>query len=478
MFNAKIFRDLIVFCLIAASAYFFFFHQLGRFSLRMWDESRNAINALEMVENGQPLVTTYRGQADHWNTKPPLLIWFMALLISMFEANEYFIRLPSAIAATLVLYSLYLFSVKKLQSFWVGLLAIAILLTAYGFADLHMARTGDYDALLTLFTFLGSVFTFLYLNYWRSQDLYLAATFWYLAVMTKGVAGLLLFPGIIIYLFATRKFKLLITQKRFWLTLFIVIGLIATYYLAHEFQSPGYLKAVWEEEFFYRTTQNNEAGVSPLLYYWQWAVSMRFQHFTPIIPLTLLAWVFYPKKSLKRSWILYSFILTVAYYLIISLTQTKQLWYDAQLYPLVSMLLAFLFVGFIRLLPLPIKLIPIFILSFYLQRYLRTNLAYIDRPDTEPDNPCYRYGNLFMSRSFKDTGYIPVYEDYTHCMPFTFYTLRDGLKDKLIDRLSPGDTALVCDDTTANSLKRLYNLNSIESLTPNCHLYQIQAVKP
>src|ERR1700730_8648375 len=51
--------------------------------LQLWDESRNANNALEIARYGHWLVPTYKRGPDHWNTKPPLLIWQMAALIAL-----------------------------------------------------------------------------------------------------------------------------------------------------------------------------------------------------------------------------------------------------------------------------------------------------------------------------------------------------------------------------------------------------------
>lgn len=51
------------------------FYDLGGLTIRQWDESRNATNALEMSKNGNYLVTYFNNNIEMWNTKPPLLIW-------------------------------------------------------------------------------------------------------------------------------------------------------------------------------------------------------------------------------------------------------------------------------------------------------------------------------------------------------------------------------------------------------------------
>jgi len=75
------------------------FGKLSSWEIRIWDEARNTINALEMSKSGFSLVTTFEGNPDHWNTKPPLLIWIMAMLYKFFGATEITSRLPSVLSA-------------------------------------------------------------------------------------------------------------------------------------------------------------------------------------------------------------------------------------------------------------------------------------------------------------------------------------------------------------------------------------------
>jgi 4-amino-4-deoxy-L-arabinose transferase-like glycosyltransferase len=51
-----------------------FFLRLSAIPVRIWDESRNAMNAWSMYLNGNPFIPYYEGAPDMWNTKPPLLI--------------------------------------------------------------------------------------------------------------------------------------------------------------------------------------------------------------------------------------------------------------------------------------------------------------------------------------------------------------------------------------------------------------------
>ena len=59
------------------------FYRLPDMPIEQFDEARVANNALEMSLSGPSLVTTYGGQPDHYNTKPPLLVWLIAGSISL-----------------------------------------------------------------------------------------------------------------------------------------------------------------------------------------------------------------------------------------------------------------------------------------------------------------------------------------------------------------------------------------------------------
>jgi len=77
------------------------FQRLDFYTIRIWDESRLAINAYEMYHSGNYLIPTYKGEPDMWSTKPPLMIWVQVLSMKLFGVNEMGIRLPSALAALL-----------------------------------------------------------------------------------------------------------------------------------------------------------------------------------------------------------------------------------------------------------------------------------------------------------------------------------------------------------------------------------------
>src|SRR3989339_961063 len=103
--------------------YFPVFLNLDLLVLAMWDESRLAVNAIEMYLNGNFLVTHYDNLPDLWNTKPPFLIWMQVLSFNIFGINELGVRFPSALAVLATIAMFIYFSRKYFQNFFPGLIA-------------------------------------------------------------------------------------------------------------------------------------------------------------------------------------------------------------------------------------------------------------------------------------------------------------------------------------------------------------------
>lgn len=465
------FIDKIILLGILVLCYLTFFHHLGEFTIRLWDEGRNAVSALEMLKTNNPIVTYFNGVPDMWNTKPPLHIWIVALMYKVFGINEFALRLPSAIAASLVVVMIFIFGLNILKNRWIGFLGSLIILSSMGFPDLHIGRTGDYDALLVLFIFLGSLSFFVYLENKISKYMYLCGLFFTLAVLTKGVAGLLIIPGIIIYVLLSGNLIKLFKNKLFWKTILFTLLAIGSYYVGREFLNHGYLAAVWKEEIWARTQNNLGANSIDFWYYWKLFASFRFQKWIYFVPLSIIIYFFTKNKTIKR-FILFSYIIVVSYFLIISKTETKQMWYDAQLYPFMALLTAITIVEIIDRLPLLLRFFPILILCFYMQRYIRTNIAYINRPDLEKSEACLKYGYLFRDKSINKEGFVGVHKA-SWCTPIYFYLEKDSLIRKEISELVVGDKALTCDSITFNEIKDRYNIDMIFDNKDGCLGFKI-----
>ncbi len=124
--------------------------------MELWDESRVANNAIEMAKHGGWLVATFGGVPDHWELKPPLLVWAMAALLRTGMDPMLAIRLPSILATMGSVLLVYASCRMLLKDRLAGLIGGLLLVCSVLFMGDHVGRTGDYDALLCLVT-LGFV---------------------------------------------------------------------------------------------------------------------------------------------------------------------------------------------------------------------------------------------------------------------------------------------------------------------------------
>jgi 4-amino-4-deoxy-L-arabinose transferase-like glycosyltransferase len=335
--------------ILAALIYMPLFGHLGTFPIRVWDEARVAMNAYEMLHDGDFIVTHFNGNPDMWNTKPPLLIWTQVAFMKVIGVNEIAVRLPSALAAFFTCLALMLFSIRYLRNFWLGFIAIIILVTSYGYIVSHAARMGDYDSLLTLFTTLSGLFIFLYSEHQKTKYLYLFFAFTAFAVLTKSISGLLFIPGLLIYLAIQKRLVPLLSNKHFYLGLFSAILVILSYYLLRENYNPGYLKAVINNELWTRYLTVIETHENSFWYYFNNLTDQRFSPWYILIPPGFIAGIASKDLRIKRLTI-FTLLMIITYLLIISTSRTKLAWYDVPLYPFLSILVA-IFINFLFELP-------------------------------------------------------------------------------------------------------------------------------
>ncbi|MGE5317095.1 MAG: ArnT family glycosyltransferase, partial [Chloroflexota bacterium] len=189
--------------LITLSA-FFCFWKLGSEPLNEWDESRNGVNAVEMIQNGDYVNLYYAGEPDTWNAKPPLMIWLIAASFKIFGYNEFALRFPAAMAAFLSLI-VFFHLVSRYSDKVVAFFTCIILLTVDGIVGKHVGRTGDFDALMLLFLLISVYYFLSYVDFNSKKGLFLSAVFLGLAFYTKGLASLIIVPGLFVYAVFTKK---------------------------------------------------------------------------------------------------------------------------------------------------------------------------------------------------------------------------------------------------------------------------------
>lgn len=475
----------------AALLYMPLFGFLGAIPIRLWDESRQALNAYEMLKNGNFLVTYYDGLPDLWNTKPPLLIWLQVGAMKIFGVNEFALRLPSALAALFTCMALYLFSKKIIANQWLGLFAAFVLITSQGYIHEHAARTGDYDALLTLFTTLGAFTFFAYCEVQKTKYLYLFFLFLVLGVLTKSVTGLLFLPALGLYALAQKQVLPLLKKKHFYLGIFAAITAIASYYLLREAYNPGYLQAVQENELGGRYLDVVEYHKHEFLYYFHNITNERFSAWYLLIPAGLLLGFFSKTKILQRL-ALFNLLLVVTFFLIISSSQTKLLWYDVPLYPFMALSVAlFIFAVFDSLQnsawfqeKLTVNLVPVlFLLHLGLSPYTAVVKKTYKPQQYQADQEHYEL-SYFLQAAAKgkytvDETFL-LYDGYPANILFYLHQLNDkGIRISLKDykSLNPSDVVIAQQDVVKAYLTQHYQCTEKAS-KGNVVTYLIHERKP
>ena len=121
-----------------------FYWGLGDIALMSFNEARRAIPASGMFTSGDWLLPRINGEL--YLSKPPLLYWLAAIFAQLFgAANEWAVRLPSALAASLIVWACYRYALRVFGA-WSALFTVQLLLANAGFA--MFARRAEIEMLL------------------------------------------------------------------------------------------------------------------------------------------------------------------------------------------------------------------------------------------------------------------------------------------------------------------------------------------
>ena len=308
--------------------------------VQIWDEARTGINGLNILRNHEWLVMRDAAQQpDLWNCKPPLWPWLLALSFKLVGPTELGLRLPAALAGLATALVVYRAGRRWLGSWEGGLLAALILLTSSGYVSYHVTRSGDFDALLTLWTTLGTLSWLRYLIDGRNREAWLTGLFFFLAAFTKGVAGLLFGPGLLLATLALGQGRRLLRPAPMLAILLLLAGM-GTWYGVRELAEPGYWQAVWEYELGGPAGTQLEGHLTEPYYYLGILIENKFVFWlVPALLGGLVGWNL-PAGSPERA--LARLVVCVAgtFMLVLAATQTRLPWYDAPMYPLLALLAA------------------------------------------------------------------------------------------------------------------------------------------
>jgi 4-amino-4-deoxy-L-arabinose transferase-like glycosyltransferase len=304
--------------------------------LQIWDEARIANYALEMVQSGNWLVPLYAYVPDHASVKPPLLVWQMALLMWLGLPPLLAVRMPTMLAALATLGTIWSVCRYALCDRVAAVIAGVLLISSRYYADIHVARTGDYDVLLSFFTLVYA------LTFWISieQDrnlkttwLAISAITFFLAVMTKGTAGFFALAGLFVFSLVTGRLPTLLANFHVWLLALLALLLCAAYYGSRELYDPGFLQAVWYSEIsgrFFEVSEGNTAG--PRFY-----IHLLLRTFEPgIILLPFVTLTILRGDPRRRSMAMLCLMCAATILVVLTTSQTKIYWYATPILPFLA----------------------------------------------------------------------------------------------------------------------------------------------
>jgi 4-amino-4-deoxy-L-arabinose transferase-like glycosyltransferase len=306
----------------------------------LWDESRLAVNALEMSRRGLDLVTTYGFHPDLWNTKPPLLIWLEAGSMRLYGPSEWALRLPSLLAALATVALVMRFSWRLGRSRFVAFAAPTMLLLSPGYFGAHAGQSADYEMLLCLFTTAYLLLLFELLHHRRPDPgpVLLCGLLIAGACLTKGVAGLVPGAGVLAYVLVKGRWPRLFRTPWYALAGLIVVVLVGGFYVLRERAAPGYLTAVMNNELGGRYLHGMNGHVQAPWYYVEYLIE--FFALGPLLLLLLVAPFLRWKPTKSAAFLTYANFVALALLVVYSLSRTKIFWYLAPIYPIVSIALA------------------------------------------------------------------------------------------------------------------------------------------
>ncbi len=329
-------QDLALLTVIFGTAFFQF---LGKFPLMEPDEGRYSEIPREMIERGD-FVTPMLNYVKYFE-KPPLHYWLNALSMSIFGETEFAVRFPGALSGLLTVLFTYHVG-QKLFGRREGLMAALILGSSSGF--LLQGRTNLTDMTLT-FCMSASIGCFLLASRPDERNkgryYYLFYLFAALAVLAKGLIGLVLPGGVIfLYLLFCRRWSLL-KEMRLLTGMLLFLAVAAPWFVLVSQRNPEFAQFFFIHEHFQRFLSKVHSRYEPVWY------------FIPILLLTMLPWSFFVPQALIRAWrerkekggdvLVYLLLWAGFIFLFFSKSNSKLIPYILPVFPPLALLVGLLF---------------------------------------------------------------------------------------------------------------------------------------
>jgi 4-amino-4-deoxy-L-arabinose transferase-like glycosyltransferase len=452
-------KNILAFLFIALLAYFSLFHQLGKLSLRNWDEASYALNAWEMLETGEYINLYQFGKADFYNTKPPFAIWCMALSMKAGGIHETAVRLPAAFFGFLSVCWVFVFCLFYLKNYWAGVWSACILMTSKGFVAEHAARTGDTDAILAFFILFYLTIFYAFIIKQKARYIWLCAAGMVLACLTKGIAGLQGLPALAVLAAVFSQWKSLLNSKHFYAAILVFIFIVGGYYLWRELKAPDFLSYVIKFEIggrLHRQEYLNPESRGFFFYLQEFYYSQRWWPWIFLLVLWPIALIVAHKNKSSMQW-WYLVLAFCGLYLAAGISSTKNFWYDVPLYPLLALVTGYC-VSVLFQLNHAIRYV--FMLLFA-ATFIYSYANIVNRNLSQPDD--LKYKSFFSSIRQKDSSALTIV-NADFIFPINFYQKLDAYRGFTSylkhpdDYFVPGEKIIVFKEEREADMKRKYSL--------------------
>ncbi len=482
------------------------FLHLGTSPIYMWDEATYANNALDMFLTNDLIVVRMEGAPDLYNTKPPFVLWMQTISLHLFGWNEFAIRLPSAFFAFCTVLLLLWFGITVLNSTFISLVSMLVLVCTNGYVSIHVTRSGDLDAVLV---FWMTFYVLIYLKYLllpgnTALHFFLLATGLLGEFLSNGFAGWFFLPFMVLIAIVYGSFFKLLSQKELYIAAFVVLICSGGYYFLREFMAPGYWDVVYSSEISRFGEEVMSWHVQSYDFYFQNMISGRFIPFLFLLPFTWLVILWQKENVIRKSFIML-WILCAGYFLLISYPSDKLEWYDAPLYPLLSLIIAI----FTETIVKKIKDIPAvdssrlmkntagsaIVLVLLIPPYYQTILRVTEKDEiihswAPQQTDEFRINGAFMKylkeqkplmRIYSVFTFPPEHEEHYDQIKYYQRTLAHNdscsiiIKNQLQD-LQAGEYVAVCDHALQDTITSHWTV-AIQEQWKHCVLYELKSRK-
>ena len=406
-----------------------------------------------MMKDNDFIVThSFTGEPEMSNTKPPFVIWCMVISCKVLGFNELSIRLPNAIAAVVLCFLLFFILTKITKQALAGFLAVLALISSSGYCCWHVIRSGEYDSMLITFIFIYCIAFFLLTeieNIRHRTLLWIVFTVGVIiAILTKGIAAMMIIPTLPIYVCLRHKFLWYLHSKETYISIFFILLFGLGYYFLREHFNPGYIDAVWANELGGRYMETNDAHREDSYFYVALIANKYFTCWIPFVLIALASAVLSSINNMEKRIVLFCALATSILVIVLSISATKLYWYCTPALPFLAAMAGIGCNTVIRLLfgnnlkalsPIKKLYIGLFIVLITAPAYgkvILDNLNVTEPPWDAGALSVAHYINHKLEAKENINGYKIVKEDYTY-MSLLCYTKKLSALGQQVEILLP-----------------------------------------